>query len=112
MTNYTIRMTMLSVRIDDEMADGIDSWCSKHETPRSDFLREAVRRELNRRRSIDEAEWVGSLEDDDDAAAAFEAIEAWGLQEDWSQWHAWLDARDAVQPAAHDPSGAGDDSAG
>lgn len=101
---------MLSVRIDDEVAGRVDAWCAANETLRSDFLREAVRRELNRRLAIDEAEWLGNLDDGDDPGA-FDEIEAWGQQQDWSQWHAWLDARDAVVAEGRSASGSGDDSA-
>lgn len=109
MTMYSSRMTMLSVRVDDEVVEAIDAWCSQHETPRSDFLREAVRRELNRCQAIDEAESLGGLRADSDGveAAAFDAIEAWGPQEDWSHWHRWLDEAAA---AASDSHGGGDDS--
>lgn len=109
MTLYGSCMTMLSVRVDDDVAGQIESWCSQHEMPRSDFLREAVRRELNRRHAVDEAAWIDTLDDDLETASAFEAIEAWGPQEDWSQWHAWLDAAEAAELGS---SRAGDDPAG
>lgn len=113
MTSYSHCMTMLSVRVDQRVAGSIDAWCSRHDTPRSDFLREAVRRELDRRRAIDEAEWLAGLGDstDDDAAAssAFDAIEAWGPHDDWSKWHEWLDSRDEEGAASRGPSGSGDD---
>lgn len=90
-------MTMLSVRVDDEVADRIDTWCAKHDSGRSEFVREALRRELNRRLAIDEAAWIGDSPDDDEkATAALMAIQDWGPDEDWSAWHEWLDARDAA----------------
>ena len=54
---------MLSVRVDDEVADRIDTWCRTHGAARSDFVREALRRELNRRLAFDEAERLGELGD-------------------------------------------------
>lgn len=118
MTMYADRMTMLSVRVDDDVVAKVDSWCSEHDIARSDFLREAVRRELNRRHSIDEAERIRSTRDGDDdiAETAFDAVQAWAAQEDWSQWHAWLDARDAALAvddavAVRDSPGADDDQA-
>lgn len=112
MTVYLDRMTMLSTRLDDEVAERIDAWCEQHDTTRSDFVREALRRELNRRLAFDEAEFIAALaRNDDESVGDLMAIEAWGPQEDWSEWHAALDKRD-VSDAATVRSGAGDDSPG
>lgn len=105
MTLYAQCMTMLSVRVDDDVAARIDGWCTEHDTGRSEFVREAVRRELNRRLAIDEATRIGDSHDPDAKATdALMAIQDWGPHEDWSAWHDWLDKRDAADTESRSSS--------
>lgn len=96
MTTRLDRMTMISFRVDASMASRLDAVCESKGVARSDFLRDALRREINRIASEAEAEWIGDEDPDAESARAFAAIESWSPQEDWSDWIAWLDERDGA----------------
>lgn len=80
-------MTMLSFRLEPEVADEVTSWAKRLGLDRSELLRVALRRYLNQLASEHEAEhWDGSAGDDDLAPAAFASIASWPPAEDWSDW--------------------------
>lgn len=78
-------MTMVSFRIDDEVADDLRTWAERLGTDRSELLREAVRRHLLRLASEDDARtWEQQPLDDGERALA--EVADWGPAEDWSDW--------------------------
>lgn len=78
-------MTMLSFRVDARDADRARRWAEALGIDRSELLREALRRHLDRLASEDDADrWaVAPL---DDGERALEDIADWGPAEDWSDW--------------------------
>lgn len=78
-------MTMVSFRIDDEVADDLRTWAERLGTDRSELLREAVRRHLLRLASEDDARtWEQQPLDDGERVLA--DVADWGPAEDWSDW--------------------------
>lgn len=78
-------MTMVSFRIDDEVADDLRMWAERLGTDRSELLREAVRRHLLRLASEDDARtWEQQPLDDGERVLA--DVADWGPAEDWSDW--------------------------
>jgi predicted transcriptional regulator len=85
MTTYHLRMTMLSFRVDDELAQEAQAWADELGVDRSELLREALRRQLAR---------LGSERDSDawekepltPEEQAIGATAEWGPAEDWSDW--------------------------
>jgi predicted transcriptional regulator len=78
-------MTMLSFRIDDEVAREVQVWAERLGVDRSELLREALRRHLHRLASEDDARaWEQQPLDDGERALA--DIADWGPAEDWSDW--------------------------
>ena len=80
-------MTMLSFRLEEDVADEVTSWAKRLGLDRSELLRVALRRYLNQLASEHEAEtWDELSDDDDEARAALTAVAYWGPAEDWSDW--------------------------
>ncbi len=78
-------MTMLSFRVASHEAVDAQIWADRLGVPRSELLREALRRHLVRLKAEHEiAAWEASPLSDDEAALA--AISDWGPAEDWSDW--------------------------
>lgn len=78
-------MTMLSFRVDDREADEARRWAEALGIDRSQLLREALRRHLDRLASEGEADlWAASPLDEGEQALG--AIADWGPTEDWSDW--------------------------
>jgi antitoxin component of RelBE/YafQ-DinJ toxin-antitoxin module len=78
-------MTMLSFRVDDEDAAAATAWAERLGIDRSELLREALRRELVRMASEqDAATWQQLPLDDGESSLG--AIADWGPAEDWSDW--------------------------
>lgn len=78
-------MTMLSFRVDDRVADEAQRWAEALGVDRSQLLREALRRHLDRLASEGDADrWAAvPLEQGERALAE---IADWGPAEDWSDW--------------------------
>ncbi len=86
-------MTMLSLRVDDELAREIRAWADELGVDRSELLRDAIRRELKRLRAEEDARrWEEQPLTDEERA--FMDVSDWGPAEDWSDLVAWLDERD------------------
>ena len=78
-------MTMLSFRVDDRDADEVRRWADELGVDRSELLREALRRHLDRLRSEGDADrWHAQPLDDGERTIA--DIAEWGPAEDWSDW--------------------------
>jgi len=78
-------MTMLSFRLEDEDAVRVDAWAARLGVDRSELLRDAVRRQLLRLASEDDAvTWVDHPLDEGERS--LERIADWGPAEDWSDW--------------------------
>lgn len=78
-------MTMLSFRVDERDADRARRWAEALGIDRSELLREALRRHLDRLASEDDADrWAAAPLDDGERA--LEEIADWGPAEDWSDW--------------------------
>ena len=78
-------MTMLSFRVDDRIAAEVQAWADRLGVDRSELLRDAVRRQVNRLASERDADLWPSLPLTGDERA-FEAVADWGPAEDWSDW--------------------------
>jgi predicted transcriptional regulator len=78
-------MTMLSFRVDDSVAVAAQRWAERLGLDRSELLREALRRHIDRLASEhDAATWSDQpLEAGEQALAE---IADWGPAEDWSDW--------------------------
>jgi predicted transcriptional regulator len=78
-------MTMLSFRVDDSVAVAAQRWAVRLGVDRSELLREALRRHIDRLASEDDAvSWSDQpLEAGEQALAE---IADWGPAEDWSDW--------------------------
>lgn len=78
-------MTMLSFRVDDEDAAAAQRWAKHLGIDRSELLRDALRRQLDRLASERDAGiWAEHpLEPGEQALAA---VADWGPAEDWSDW--------------------------
>lgn len=78
-------MTMLSFRVDDRDANDAQRWAEALGIDRSELLREALRRHLNRLASEGDADrWAATPLDDGERA--LREIAQWGPAEDWSDW--------------------------
>jgi len=78
-------MTMLSFRVDDADADAAQRWAEALGVDRSELLREALRRHLDRLASEGEAERWSARPLDTGELALGEIAER-GPAEDWSDW--------------------------
>lgn len=82
---YRFRMTMLSFRVDDEMAAEAHRWAERLGVDRSELLRDALRRHMLRLASEHDAvTWAEQPLDDGERSLA--SIADWGPAEDWSDW--------------------------
>ena len=78
-------MTMLSFRVDEDVAERIQAWAERLGVDRSELLRDAVRRQLLRLASENDAAiWVEQPLDEGERS--FAAVADWGPAEDWSDW--------------------------
>lgn len=78
-------MTMLSFRVNDRDADKAQRWAEALGIGRSELLREALRRHLDRLASEGDADrWAAAPLDE--AERALGEIADWGPAEDWSDW--------------------------
>jgi predicted ArsR family transcriptional regulator len=78
-------MTMLSFRVDDHDAAQAQQWADALGLDRSELLREALRRHLDRLAAEGDADrWDAVPPTDGERALA--AIADWGPAEDWSDW--------------------------
>lgn len=76
---------MLSFRVDDRDAAEARRWAEVLGVDRSELLREALRRHLDRLASEGDADrWAASPPDDGERALG--DIADWGPAEDWSDW--------------------------
>lgn len=76
---------MLSFRVDERAAAAAQRWADALGVDRSELLREALRRHLDRLASEDDADrWESEPLDDGERALA--EIADWGAAEDWSDW--------------------------
>lgn len=78
-------MTMLSFRVDDADADDAQRWAEALGIDRSELLREALRRHLDRLASEGDADRWTTVPLDDGERALGEIAE-WGPADDWSDW--------------------------
>jgi hypothetical protein len=84
-------MTMLSFRVEDRDATRAQEWAARLGIDRSELLRDALRRHLDRLASeIDAQTWADHPLDDGEQALA--AIADWGPAEDWADWADSADA--------------------
>jgi Arc/MetJ-type ribon-helix-helix transcriptional regulator len=80
-------MTMLSFRVDERDAREAQRWAEALGVDRSELLREALRRHLDRLASEGDADrWIARPLDEGERALA--DIADWGPAEDWSDWAA------------------------
>lgn len=78
-------MTMLSFRVDARDADEAQRWAEALGVDRSELLREALRRHLDRLASEgDDDRWAATPLDSGERALG--DIAEWGPAEDWSDW--------------------------
>lgn len=78
-------MTMLSFRVDDADAEAVRRWAEALGVDRSELLREALRRHLDRLASEGDADrWAATPLADSERALG--DIAEWGPAEDWSDW--------------------------
>ena len=78
-------MTMLSFRVDDEVAAVTQAWAERLGVDRSELLRDALQRHLVRLRAENDIEsWLESPLTTEESV--FGEIADWGPAEDWSDW--------------------------
>lgn len=78
-------MTMLSFRVEDRDAEEAQRWAEALGVDRSELLREALRRHLDRLASEGDADrWAVSPLDGGERSLS--DIAEWGPAEDWSDW--------------------------
>jgi predicted transcriptional regulator len=78
-------MTMLSFRVDDGDATAVQQWAERLGIDRSELLRDALRRHLDRLASESDADrWLEQPLDTGEQALA--DIADWGPAEDWADW--------------------------
>ena len=78
-------MTMLSFRVDARDADEAQRWADTLGIDRSELLREALRRHLDRLASEGDADrWAATPLDEGERTLG--EIADWGPAEDWSDW--------------------------
>jgi Arc/MetJ-type ribon-helix-helix transcriptional regulator len=76
---------MLSFRLDEADAAELQAWCDRLRVDRSEVIREALRRHLNRLAGEQDAnKWEANPLDEGESA--LETIAEWGPAEDWSDW--------------------------
>jgi hypothetical protein len=76
---------MLSFRVNDDDAVAAQLWAERLGVDRSELLREALRRHLDRLASESDADrWEAQPLDDGERALS--DIADWGPAEDWSDW--------------------------
>lgn len=76
---------MLSFRVDEPDAQAAQAWAERLGIDRSEFLRDALRRQLVRLASeTDAAVWEEHPLDNGELTLS--AIAEWGPAEDWSDW--------------------------
>jgi hypothetical protein len=78
-------MTMLSFRVEDRDAEEAQRWAEALGVDRSELLREALRRHLDRLASESDAD-LWALSPLDDGERSLGDIADWGPAEDWSDW--------------------------
>ncbi|HJL89424.1 MAG TPA: ribbon-helix-helix domain-containing protein [Acidimicrobiales bacterium] len=79
-------MTLLSVRLDDEISDEIDTWSNYLGVSRSDLVRDALRRHLVTLTGERDSEaWEEHPLDENELQLT--EIADFGPTEDWSDWH-------------------------
>ncbi|MBC8195806.1 MAG: CopG family transcriptional regulator [Acidimicrobiia bacterium] len=79
-------MTLLSVRLDDEVSDEIDTWSHYLGVSRSDLVRDALRHHLVTLTGERDSEiWEEHPLDENDLQLS--DIADLGPTEDWSDWH-------------------------
>ena len=78
-------MTMLSFRVDDAEAEEVRRWAERLGVDRSELLRDALRRQLVRLASEDDAVRWGA-QPLDEGERSLGLIADWGPAEDWSDW--------------------------
>jgi hypothetical protein len=84
-TLYNKCMTMLSFRVDDVEAEQVRRWAERLCVDRSELLRDALRRQLVRLASEeDAATWVAQPLGDGEQSLGL--VADWGPAEDWSDW--------------------------
>lgn len=84
-TTRISRMTMLSFRVDDRDADAAQRWAQALGIDRSQLLRDALRRHLDRLASETDTDRWNALPLAE-GELALSAIADWGPAEDWSDW--------------------------
>ena len=85
-TGYGLCMTMFSFRVDDRDASEAQRWAEALGIDRSELLREALRRHLDRLASEGDADrW--DAQPLDGGEQALSGIAEWGPSEDWSDWN-------------------------
>ena len=78
-------MTMLSFRVDEAEAKRLQAWADRLGVGRSELLRDALRRHIQRLASeLDAATWEQRPLDEGERSLA--EIADWGPAEDWSDW--------------------------
>lgn len=78
-------MTMLSFRVDERDADAVQRWAETLGVDRSELLREALRRHLDRLAAEGDADrWA--LSPLDEGERSLGDIADWGPADDWSDW--------------------------
>ncbi len=78
-------MTMMSFRVDERTAVLARRWADELGTDRSELLREALRRHLDRLASEHDAQaWTDRPLSEGEAVLA--EVADWGPAEDWSDW--------------------------
>jgi Arc/MetJ-type ribon-helix-helix transcriptional regulator len=78
-------MTMLSFRVDEADARQAQTWAERLGVDRSELLREALRRHLQRLASEEDAStWLAHPLDEGERS--FLEIADWGPAEDWADW--------------------------
>jgi predicted transcriptional regulator len=78
-------MTMLSFRVEDSDAKQTQIWADRLGMDRSELLRQALRRYLERLASeVDATTWEARPLDEGERSLA--EIADWGPAEDWSDW--------------------------
>lgn len=78
-------MTMLSFRVDDGEAAEAQRWAERLGLDRSELLREALRRHVQRLASEDDAQtWADQPLDEGERSLS--SVADWGPAEVWSDW--------------------------
>ncbi len=82
---YSVRMTMISFRVDDDEAKAAQRWADELGIDKSELLRQALHRHLARLASEHDADaWLKTPLTSDESAIRHIAV--WGPAEDWSDW--------------------------